>query len=119
MASINYLIQLLVVRVSLAHGEIEGLGLFAHANSHSIFWALATSYGYMSLVLLFSASVFGADRQERCIRWLFLAAGVTAPLQFLGVLFELGLVFAVPPILAWILGVPVGRPSWRLFSGAG
>lgn len=108
MATIDYLIQLLTVRVSLVQGETEGLGLFAHTNTHSIFWALAISYAYMSLALLFAAWVFGADRLEQRIRWLFVAAGVTAPLQFIGVLFELGLVFAILPTLAWILGVPVG-----------
>jgi hypothetical protein len=103
-----YLIQLLTVRISLGQGEIEGLGLFAHTNTHSIFWALATSYAYMSLALLFAAWVFGENRLERRIRWLFAVAGVTAPLQFAGVLFERGLVFALLPTLAWILGVPVG-----------
>jgi len=106
MASSNYAIQLLVVRASLAAGETEGLGLLSHANSHSVFWALATSYGYMSLAMLCAAWVFGADRIGRWIRWLFVAVGVTAPLQFVGVLFELGVAAGALPGLVWSLATP-------------
>lgn len=106
MASVNYLIQLLVVRRSIAFNEIEGLGLLAHANPHSIFWALATSYAYMSLAMLFAAWVFKPRGPERWVRWLFAAVGVTAPVQFLGVLFELGLVVGAPAGLIWSIATP-------------
>lgn len=106
MASTNYLIQLLVVRNSLALGETEGLGLFAHANPHSVFWALANSYAYMSLAMLFAAWVFGSTTLERWVRWLFAAVGITAPLQFIGVLFRLGLVVGAPAGLVWSIATP-------------
>ena len=106
MASINYLSQLLVVRTSLALGETEGLGLFVHGNPHSLFWALANSYGYMSLAMLFAAWVFGSRGLERWVRWLFVAVGVTAPLQFVGVLFQLGLAVGAPAGLIWSIATP-------------
>ena len=106
MASINYLIQLLVVRQSIAAGETEGLGLFIHANPHSVFWALATSYGYMSLAMLFAAGVFPAHGLGGWVRRLFLLVGVTAPLQFIGVIFELGLAVGAPAGLIWSLATP-------------
>ncbi|HKZ83713.1 MAG TPA: hypothetical protein VJ793_08655 [Anaerolineae bacterium] len=107
MASINYLIQLLVVRQSLALGETEGLGLFAHGNTHSVFWALASSYAYMSLAMLFAAWVFGSNGLERWVHWLFIIVGVTAPFQFVGVIFELGLLVGAPAGLIWSIATPL------------
>lgn len=45
MASINYLIQLLVVRNSIAVGETERLGLFAHTNPHGVLFQLGITVG--------------------------------------------------------------------------
>ncbi len=106
MASVNYLTQLLVVRSSIALGETEGLGLLAHSNPHSIFWALANSYAYMSLAMLFAAWVFGSRGLEGWVRWLFVIVGVTAPFQFLGVLFQLGLIIGAPAGLIWSVATP-------------
>jgi hypothetical protein len=106
MASSNYLIQLLVVRNSLVLGETEGLGLFAHSNPHSVFWALANSYAYMSLAMFFAAWVFRKTTLERWIRRLFVVVGITAPFQFIGVLFELGLIVGAPAGLIWSTATP-------------
>jgi hypothetical protein len=43
MASINYLVQLIVVWPSILSGETEGLGLFVGAYRRCFFWALACS----------------------------------------------------------------------------
>jgi hypothetical protein len=106
MASVNYLTQLLVVRYSIALGETEVLGLLSHANPHSVFWALANSYGYMSLAMLFAAWVFGSGSLERWVRRLFIVVGVTAPFQFVGVLFQLGLAVGAPAGLIWSTATP-------------
>lgn len=59
MASINYLLQLTVVRLSIVNKEIDGLAMFVMGNPHSIFWALASAYIFMNLAMLFAAPVFG------------------------------------------------------------
>jgi uncharacterized protein len=107
MASINYLIQLIVVWPSILSAETEGLGLFVGTNPHSIFWALATSYAYMSLGMLFAAWVFVGEGLERWIRWLFVAVGITAPFQLVISLLGSDLVMAIPVILVWVVGVPL------------
>lgn len=107
MATINYLVQLVTVRISLISSETEGLGLFVMGNQHSVFWALANSYAYMSLAMLFAAWVFGSSRLERWIRWLFAIVGITAPIQLAGMLFQWGLVVGIPAGLIWSISVPL------------
>jgi hypothetical protein len=122
MASANYLIQFIVVRPNLLQGEVEGLSLFVMGNPRSVFWALAVSYAYMALSMLFASGALGAGRLERWARGLFLAVGATAPLQFAGMLSysatgQVPLAAAVAS-LVWIVGVPasavlLARVFWR------
>ncbi len=81
MASINYIMQLTVVRLSIVNKETDGLAMFVMGNAHSLFWALAYAYVFMNLAMLFAAPVFGGGRLERWIRWLFLANGASAALS--------------------------------------
>lgn len=107
MASTNYLIQLVAVRPSLLSGETDGLAMFVMRNPHSIFMALANSYPYQALAMLFAAWVFSGRKLERWIRWVFVAVGVTVPFQFA---YSLGLVptaIALPVVSIWIIGVPL------------
>jgi hypothetical protein len=107
MANINYLIQLVAVRPNLLSGELEGLGLFAGDNPHSVFWALANAYAIQSMALFFAAWVLDGGKLERWIRRLFVAVGVTVPFQ-LG--YSLGLVpmaIALPVLMVWGIGVPL------------
>ncbi len=106
-ASLNYLVQFIVVRPALLSGQTDGLALFVMGNPHSIFWALANSYTYMSFSLLFLAWVFAGGRIERLIRWIFVLVGITAPLQFAHTLFGISLVIGVPVMLIWMVGVPL------------
>ena len=63
MASINYIVQLTVVRLSILNRETDGLAMFVMGNPHSIFWALASAYIFMNLAMLFAAPVFeGGNR---------------------------------------------------------
>lgn len=108
MANINYLIQLVAVRPALMSGELDGLSIFVGDNPHSVFWALANAYGIQSMSLFFAAWIFGKSKLERWIRWLFIAVGLTVPFQFA---YSLGLIpmgIAMPILLIWIVGVPVG-----------
>src|SRR5512143_1862703 len=77
MASINYILQLTVVRPSIVNKETDGLAMFVMGNSHSIFWALASTYVFMNLAMLFAAPVLHGGRLERWIRWMFIANGAT------------------------------------------
>lgn len=108
MATINYSIQLVSVRLSLLHGESSGVAMFAQANPHSITAALGNSYVYMSVAMFFAAFVFGRGRPERRIRWLLIVAGLAAPLQLAWSLFDVD-VIAIS-ILPWTIGA-VGATS--------
>ncbi len=88
MASINYIVQLTVVRLSILNQETDGLAMFAMGNPHSIFWALASAYVFMNLAMLFAAPVFEAGKLERWIRWLFLANGASAVITIFGIVVD-------------------------------
>jgi len=107
MATINYNIQLVSVRTSLQAGETAGLEMFLLANPHSLTMALANSYVYMSLAMLFAGLVFRGARLANWTRWLLVAAGLAAPLQLAWTMFDVpiaGLLSVVP----WALGAVVG-----------
>ena len=107
MANTNYLIQLVTVRASLLAGETEGLGLFVIDNMHSVFWALANSYALQSIGLFFAAWAFHGSRLAQWIRWLWIAVGLTVPIQLA---FSLGLIpiaASLPALVFWIVGVIV------------
>jgi len=78
MSAINYITQLTVVRLSILNQETDGLSMFVMGNAHSIFWALASSYAFMNLAMLFAGSVFEGGRLEQSIRRLFYANGASA-----------------------------------------
>jgi len=106
MASINYNIQLVAVRQSLQAGETEGLAMLTMANPHSVFVALANSYVYMCLAMLFAAPVFERGTLERWIRRLLLAAGLFAPFQIAWSLFDLSPLVIAVPFPLWLVGTP-------------
>lgn len=73
----NYFTQLTVVRFAGVYGPIEGVGLFAFENTHSLLWALeALGYGFMCLATFFAAPVFTGGWLERSICWLFIANSI-------------------------------------------
>jgi hypothetical protein len=75
----SYYLQLAAVRLSLLHGETDGLTPFILANPHSIVWAWeGYGYGMMCLATLAIAPLFGASRLERWIRALLLVNGAIA-----------------------------------------
>ena len=106
MASINYNIQLVAVRQSLLAGETEGLAMITMANPHSVFVALANSYVYMCLAMLFAAPVFEGGTLARWTRWLLLAAGLFAPFQLAWSLFDLSPLVIALPFPLWLVGTP-------------
>jgi hypothetical protein len=107
MASVNYNVQFVAVRQSLLAGETDGIAMLPQANPHSIFWALANAYAYMSLAMLLLVPVFTGGRLERWIRWLLVAAGLSGPAQLAVTLFDVnGIVMLLFGPL-WIVATPM------------
>ena len=108
MATINYLIQLVVVRFSILSGQTQGLGLLVMGYPYSIFKALANAYAYQSVALFFVAWAFSSGRLENWIRRLFVVVGLTAPFQLAYTLLDLNPLIILPVTLVWAIGVPLG-----------
>ncbi len=67
--SVNYYIQLFVVRLNILSGDLDGLQLLAMPNLHSVFFALeAIGYMFLSLAMLFTLPIFGNGKLARWIR---------------------------------------------------
>jgi hypothetical protein len=101
MASINYIVQLTVVLLSILNKETDGLAMFVMGNPHSIFWALASAYVFMNLAMLFAAPVFQGGKLERWIRWLFLANGASAVVTIFGVVVDSPMIFLLGSLVPW------------------
>jgi type IV secretory pathway VirB2 component (pilin) len=107
MASINYMVQAVAVRWSLAAGETAGIEMFLPDNPRSLFGALATSYVYMGISMAALALVFGHGRLERVIRWILLAQLVSAAGQSASSVFGAGDAVLIATGLVWVIGAPV------------
>lgn len=103
MASINYIVQLTVVRLSILNRETDGLAMFVMGNSHSIFWALASAYIFMNLAMLFAAPIFTGGRLERSIRWLFIANGASVVISIFGVAVDSPATYLLLSLVPWCL----------------
>jgi hypothetical protein len=101
MASLNYIAQLTVVRLSILNKETDGLAMFVMGNSHSIFWALASAYAFMNLAMLFAGQVFDGGRLERWIRWLFFANGATVVVTIFGVVVDSPPIYLLGSLVPW------------------
>jgi len=108
MASINYIVQLTVVRLSILNRETDGLAMFVMGNPHSIFWALASAYIFMNLAMLFAAPVFEGGKLERWIRWLFLANGASVVITIFGIVVDSPAIYLLGSLVPWCV----------IFSGA-
>jgi len=103
MASINYILQLTVVRLSIVNKETDGLAMFVMGNPHSIFWALASAYIFMNLAMLFVAPVFYGGRLERWIRWLFIANGASVVVTIFGVGVDSPAIYLLVSLVPWCI----------------
>ena len=88
--SINRFWQLTVIRQNLAEGNIQELARFMPYAIDSVAFSLEMlGWGFfMSLAALFIAPIFGQNRLERAIRWLFLAFGMLSLLSVIGYTLE-------------------------------
>jgi len=104
MATINYNIQAVAVRMSLAAGEIGGIELFLPDNPHSVFTALANSYVYMAISMVFAALAF--PREARWIRAILFLQVITAVGQIGNSMFGLPDSIFYGTSMLWVLGAP-------------
>ncbi|MGE5590578.1 MAG: hypothetical protein ACM3ZA_08170 [Bacillota bacterium] len=109
-ASLNYTVQLVVLRGNLLGGEPQGLALVAMGNPRSLFWGLAIlGYDfYLALSALFLVPALGRGKLEGWIGRLFAvnaAASIVAGVNYfvtLDAYHPLGLVASV----VWCLAFP-------------
>jgi hypothetical protein len=107
MASINYNIQAVAVSRSLVGGETMDIAMLLPDRPHSVFEALANSYVYMALGMVFSASAFSGSRLKNSIRWIFMAQILTAVGQVGWSMFGLNTTVFIITSLVWVVGLPV------------
>ena len=107
MASINYNIQVVAVRQSLAAGETAGIEMFIPDNPHSVFAAMANSYVYLSLSMVAAGFAFENRGLQRWIRWIFFAQMVTAVGQAGATMFDLSMDIFYATSMVWVIGAPV------------
>jgi hypothetical protein len=107
MASINYNIQAVAVRQSLLAGESAGIEMWIPDNPRSVFGALANSYVYMAIAMVFAGFVFQSHGLQRWIRALFLAQAITAVGQIGQTMFDWGMTIFLATSLVWVIGAPV------------
>ena len=107
MASINYNIQAVSVRQSLAAGEINGIEMFIPDNTHSIYNALANSYVYMSISMFFASFIFEKGKLEKWIRVLLMIQIISAIGQTGYSMFDISETIFIATSMVWVIGAPV------------
>ena len=87
---IDYLVQLMVIQISLTSNETEGIALLTQYNPHGIFIALESiGYVLMSISFLFIIPVL--NKEIRLERWLQIVLIVNILLTFVSLVFIYGL----------------------------
>ena len=107
MASINYNIQAVAVRLSLAAGETRDIAMFIPDNTNSVFNALANSYVYMALSMFFAGFIFADKGLQRWVRWIFFAQIVTVIGQVGWSMFDVSMTVFNLTSMVWVFGAPV------------
>ncbi|MFO7829897.1 MAG: hypothetical protein R6V23_14835 [Bacteroidales bacterium] len=106
MASINYNIQAVSVRQSLAAGEINGIEMFIPDNTHSIYNALANSYVYMAISMFFASFIFERGKLEKWIRGLLMAQIISAIGQIGYSMIDISETIFIVTSMIWVIGAP-------------
>ena len=107
MASINYNIQAVAVRLSLAAGETRGIEMFIPDNPNSIFNALANSYVYLAISMFFTGFIFSKYKNVgKWLRFLLFAQLITAVGQIGYSMFGLNESIFIATSMVWVIGAP-------------
>ncbi len=107
MSSINYNIQAVAVRLSLKAGETRGIEMLIPDNTNSIFNALANSYIYLAISMVFIGFIFTEGKNARWIRGLLLAQIITAIGQVSYSMFDTNEIIFLVTSMVWIIGAPI------------
>ncbi len=84
LASVNYFVQLTMVRQSILDHDVQGLAPFVMDNPHSMALAIdILAYMFLFLASLFAAEMFRAGGLETAVRWFF---RLTAIIGIVGVI---------------------------------
>lgn len=93
LSSINYFVQLTVVRLNIEQGHIDGLGHFVQANPYSVMssinmlgWTL-----FLGLSSLFIFPIFKGDKLNKIIGYAFLFNSISCVLGGVGYIFRIDL----------------------------
>lgn len=121
MVSINYFVQLTMVRENILHGTHANLEHFIMDNPRSVMFSIdMLGYFFLSLSSLAVSFVFMGGALEKTIRWLFLAAGVLGLVGWAGFAsgnstLSIGTIMSGVAFLpATILLIPVFRRELRM-----
>jgi hypothetical protein len=106
LASVNYNIQAVAVRISLAAGNISGTEMFLPDNPGSIFNALSNSYAYMALAMAAVGFAFEKGGLQGWVRWIFTAQLLTAVGQIGWTMFDLNTNVFIATSMLWVIGAP-------------
>lgn len=107
MASINYNIQAVAVRQSLAAGETAGIEMLLPDNPRSVFNALANSYIYMALAMVAAGFALESHGLQRWVRWIFFAQLLTALGQAAWSFFDFSFNLFMATSMVWVIGAPL------------
>jgi hypothetical protein len=106
MASINYNIQAVAVRQSLAAGETNGIEMFIPDNAHSIYNALANSYVYMAISMFFAGFIFKNGKLEKWIKGLLIVQILSAVGQTGYSMMDTSETIFILTSMIWVIGAP-------------
>ncbi len=100
--TVNYFLQLTVVRPSMLTGETEGLSLLAMTNPNGIFFALE-SLGYIvqEFAFLFVAFAFTGGKLQQAIRWTFIINFVAGLVSLAGIYLVNSMPIVVATVIVW------------------
>jgi len=87
-----YYVQITVVPNDLLHGVTDGLRLWIYAPPYPFTFPGAlegVAYGFEAVAFLLAAQVFEGGSQQRWLRWLFRATGLSTLVVFIDPLFRL------------------------------
>ena len=101
--SVNYFIQLTFINQSTFDASV-----FDMTKSQSMMWVIEVlGYFFMGLSTLFAAVVFGSNKVERLIKWLFVANGILGILTPIGYGLNWPLQILLGGLIVWDIVMPI------------
>ena len=109
--SVNYFIQLTFVRQTTFD-----VSVFDMTNNQSMMWVIEVlGYFFMGLSTLFAAPVFGSDRVESLVKWLFVSNGIIGILTPVGYALNLPIQILLGGLIIWDILMPISTALLAYF----